>query len=87
VFHYGTHDKHLSLADHYQLSNTSSYSLFNISCPLPTQPRAQDPFMRCSIDRVDYVVPSYKGVIRMTAGRENPQFNVDLTPLGSGLYL
>jgi len=31
--------------------------------------------MRCSIDRVDYIVASDKVVIRMTAGRENPQFN------------
>jgi len=36
------------------------------------------------IDRVDYVVPSDKVVMRMTAGRENPQFNVGLTPLGGG---
>lgn len=78
MFHYETHDMHLS---HYLLSNTSSYSLFNISCPLPTQPRAQNPFVRWSINTVDYVVPSDKVVNRMTAGRENPQFNVGLTPL------
>ena len=40
--------------------------------------------MRWRTDRVDYVVPSYKVVMRMTAGRENPQFNVDITPLGGG---
>jgi hypothetical protein len=80
VFHYETRDKHLSYANHYLLSNTSSYSLFNIFCPLPTEPRAQNPFITCSFNTVDYVVPSDKLVMRMTSERENPQFNVGLTP-------
>jgi hypothetical protein len=43
--------------------------------------------MRWSTDRVDYVVPSDKVVMRMTAGRENPQFNMGLTPVGGRVYL